>query len=207
MKKTLLTVVAGLALAGMASCSSDGTSAAGGADATKAVVENIMTRASVRQFTDKAIPKDTLEQIVRCGMAAPSAANAQPWAFVVVTDKAVLDSLSAIADRFRLETATAAIIVCGDMSRALEGPGREYWVQDCSAVTENILLATHAYGLGAVWCGVYHGPESEEVAPVSKVLGLPENIIPLDVITMGFPAGKVEPKDKWKPELIHYDKW
>ena len=174
-------------------------------DSTAAVIENIMTRTSIRQFTDQPVSKDTLDLIVKAGMAAPSAVNAQPWAFVVVTEKEVLDSLNAIKPWFNLKTATAAIIVCGDMSKAMEGTGREYWIQDCSAVSENILLAAHAYGLGAVWCGVY--PNSDIVAGVSRILELPENIIPLNVITMGYPAENPEPKDKFKPENIHYQKW
>lgn len=208
MKRLIFGVIAGTLLSSMASCTStESSDSVKNCDATEAVIENIMTRASVRKFTDRKIGTDTLEQIIKCGMAAPSAVNAQPWAFVVVTEREVLDSLNANHPWANLETATAAIIVCGDMERALKGPAQEYWVQDCSAVTENILLAAHAYGLGAVWCGVYHGPESERVEPISRVLGLPETIIPLDIITMGYPAADVAPKDKWKPELIHYQKW
>lgn len=172
---------------------------------TAAVIENIMTRTSIRQFTDQPIAKDTLDVLVKAGMAAPSAMNKQPWAFVVVTEKEVLDSLNAVKPWFNLKTATAAIIVCGDMNKAIEGTGREYWIQDCSAATENILLAAHAYGLGAVWCGVY--PGDEIVAGVTRVLQLPENIIPLDVITLGYPAENPEPKDKFKEENVHYQKW
>lgn len=174
-------------------------------NATEAVIENIMTRTSIRQFTDQPIAKDTLDVILKAGMAAPSAMNAQPWAFVVVTEKEVLDSLNAKHPYANLKTATAAIIVCGNLDKTKEGPGREYWVQDCSAVTENILLAAHAYGLGAVWCGVY--PIEERVKDVSGVLDLPENIIPLNVITMGYPAENPEPKDKFNPDNIHYQKW
>lgn len=174
-------------------------------DPGKVVMENIMTRKSVRQFTNQPVAKDTLDMIVKAGMAAPSAVNAQPWAFVVVTEREVLDSLNAVKPWFNLKTATAAIVVCGDLSKAIEGPGQEYWVQDCSAASENILLAAHALGLGAVWCGVY--PNQENVVGVSRVLQLPENIIPLNVITMGYPAENPEPKDKFKPENIHYQKW
>ena len=173
--------------------------------AANAVIENIMTRTSIRQFTNQPIAKDTLDLIVKAGMAAPSAVNAQPWAFVIVTEKEVLDSLNAIKPWFNLKTATAAVVVCGDMNKAMEGTGREYWIQDCSAASENILLAAHAYGIGAVWCGVY--PNEEIVAGVSRVLTLPENIIPLNVITMGYPAENPEPKDKFKTENIHYQKW
>ncbi|MCH5232607.1 MAG: nitroreductase family protein [Muribaculaceae bacterium] len=177
----------------------------GTSDNTAAVIENIMTRTSIRQFTDQPVAKDTLDLIVKAGMAAPSAVNAQPWAFVIVTEREVLDSLNALKPWFNLKTATAAIIVCGDLNKAMEGPGQEYWIQDCSAASENILLAAHAYGLGAVWCGVY--PGQEMVDGVKNVLGIPENIIPLNVITMGYPAENPEPKDKFKTENIHYQKW
>lgn len=168
-------------------------------------IENIMSRASVRQFTDRAIPRDTLETIVKAGMAAPTAMNKQPWEFVVVTDRAVLDSIEAVHPYSNLKTATAAIIVCGNMEKAIEGDGQSYWIQDCSAATENVLLAAHALGLGAVWCGVY--PMQERVAPLKEVLGLPSYVIPLNVITMGYPAAAPQPKDKWNPESVHFDKW
>lgn len=176
-----------------------------GANATEAVINNIMTRTSIRQFTSQPIQKDTLDVLVKAGMAAPSAMDKRPWAFVVVTEKAVLDSLNAIHPYANLKTATAAIIVCGNKEKFIEGPGAEYWVQDCSAATENILLAAHAYGLGAVWCGVY--PIEERIAPVKQVLGMPENIIPLNIITLGYPDQRPEPKDKWDAGNVHYQRW
>lgn len=173
--------------------------------ATDAVIENIMTRTSIRQFTNQPVAKDTLDLLVKAGMAAPSAMNIQPWAFVVVTEREVLDSLNSIKPWFNLKTATAAIIVCGDLEKYGEKEGKDYWVQDCSAVSENILLAAHAYGLGAVWCGVYPNPDM--VNAVSQCLSLPENVIPLNVITLGYPDENPEPKDKYKSDLIHYQKW
>lgn len=173
--------------------------------ATQAAIENIMSRTSIRQFTNQPIAKDTLDLIVKAGMAAPSAVNAQPWAFVIVTEREVLDSLNTVSTYYNLKTATAAVIVCGDLSKAMEGDGQAYWIQDCSAASENILLAAHAYGIGAVWCGVY--PITDRVESVKKVLDLPENIIPLNVITMGYPAENPQPKDKFKSENIHYQKW
>ncbi|MBD5233670.1 MAG: nitroreductase family protein [Bacteroidales bacterium] len=174
-------------------------------DNTQAVIDNIMTRTSIRQFTDQPIGADTLETILKAGMAAPTAVNKQPWAFVTITERAQLDTLNAYHPYARLATATTAIVVCGDMNLALEGPAQEYWIQDCSAASENILLATHAFGLGAVWCGVY--PDSARVADVSRVLGLPSTIIPLNIITMGHPDVTPEPKDKWMPEKVHSQKW
>ena len=174
-------------------------------DATAAVIENIMTRTSIRQFTNQPVAKDTLDLLVKAGMAAPSAMNAQPWAFIVITEKEVLDSLNAVKPWFNLKTATAAIVVCGKVDKSSDAPEKEYWVQDCSAATENILLAAHAYGLGAVWCGVYPNPDN--VAGVVRVLDIPENIIHLNVVTLGYPAENPEPKDKFKTENIHYQKW
>lgn len=168
-------------------------------------IENIMTRTSVRMFTTQPIDKGIIENIVKAGMAAPSAMNKQPWAFVVVTDREMLDSLNAHHPYANLRTATAAIIVCGDMNKTFEGQGKTYWVQDCSAASENILLAAHAYGLGAVWCGVY--PLDERIKEVSEVLGLPQYIVPLNIISMGYPADSPRPKDKYNPDLIHYQKW
>lgn len=192
---------------GMASCNckeGDSKDCNGNKGSAETVIENIMTRVSVREFTDRQIGKDTLESIVKAGMAAPSAMDKRPWAFMVINEKAVLDSLNAVHPHANLKTATAAIIVCGDMSKTEEGV-RDFWVQDCSAATENILLAAHAYGIGAVWCGVY--PVEERVKDVKAALNLPENIIPLDIVTMGYPAGENQPKDKWNPENVHYNKW
>lgn len=174
-------------------------------DSTQVVLDNIMTRCSIRQFTDRQISKDALENILKAGMAAPSAMDKRPWSFIVVTEREVLDSLNNNHPYANLKTATAAILVCGVMDKAGEGIAKDYWVQDCSAVTENILLAAHAYGLGAVWCGVYPVPERMEA--MAKVLSIPEGIVPLNVITMGYPDQEPNVKDKWNPECIHYQKW
>lgn len=205
MKKIILlsALMAGL---GFVACTGNTEKAAEtAATNSDAVIENIMTRVSVREFTEQPVSKDTLDLLVKAGMAAPSAVNKQPWAFVVVTDREVLDSLNSVKEFFNLKTATAAIVVCGDLDKAMEGEGQQYWVQDCCAATENILLAAHAYGLGAVWCGVY--PIQATVDGVKRVLDLPENIVPLDVITLGYPAENPEPKDKFKEENIHYNRW
>lgn len=174
-------------------------------NSSEAVIENIMTRSSVRDFTGQPVSKDTLDILMKAGMAAPTAVNKQPWAFVAVTDRPILDSLMNVHPYSNLEKGGAAIVVCGDMKKTIEGPLGAYWVQDCSAATENILLAAHAMGLGAVWCGVYPNPD---VMPgVSRVLSLPDYITPLCVITIGYPASTPQPKDKWNPENVHYQKW
>ena len=167
-------------------------------------IETIMTRTSIRSFTDRAVAADTIEILLRAGMAAPTAVNLQPWHFVVVTDRAKLDELGGNGRQSKMwQESPLVIVVCGNLEKALEGPGQAFWVQDCSAATENILLAAHALGLGAVWTGCY--PIEERVAMVSEVLGLPEHIVPLCAIVMGYPNERPEPKDKWKPENVSYN--
>lgn len=209
MKKILMLAGAACICAGaLLSCNSEenGDNESTTTSSTEAVIENIMTRMSVRQFTDQPVAKDTLDLLVKAGMAAPSARDLRPWSFVVVTEKAVLDSLNANHPYANLKTATAAIIVCGDVTPDPERGVNEYWVQDCSAATENILLAAHAYGLGAVWCGVY--PSEERVAPVKQILSIPENWMPLNIITLGWPDDpNAKPKDKWNESKIHYNNW
>lgn len=170
----------------------------------KAIVENIMTRTSIRDYTDQTISADTIETLLRAGMAAPTAVNKQPWHFVVVNKKEKLAELAATNPYAKmLEKAPLAIVVCGDMQKALEGDARPFWVQDCSAATENILLAAHGLGLGAVWTGLY--PNEERVKAVSEVLKLTDSIIPLCNIVIGYPAEQPQPKDKWKPENVSYN--
>ena len=170
------------------------------------MLETIMTRTSIRQYTDQPVEKEKIEAMLRAGMAAPTAVNAQPWHFVVVSDKAKLGELAAANPRAgMLKSAPLAIVVCGDMTKAMEGKGRQFWIQDCSAATENILLAAHAQGLGAVWTALY--PMEERMQPVSEALKLPDTLIPLCTVVIGYPAEQPEPKDKWKPENISYNEY
>ncbi|MGN0218771.1 MAG: nitroreductase family protein [Muribaculaceae bacterium] len=203
--KKLQLLIAGAALLAASSCTTtpSETDALTSTDAARAVIGNIMTRTSVRQYTDRPISADTLETLLKAGMAAPTAVNKQPWAFVVTTGRDALDSLATLQPR--LQTAAAAITVCGDMARAIEGEGRDFWVQDCSAATENILLAAHALGLGAVWTGVY--PIAERVDDVSRALALPDSVVPMCIIAVGYPLADQEPKDKWDPSKVHYQRW
>ena len=173
-------------------------------DSTSIVLNNISTRVSVRRFTNQPVSKEMLETIVRAGMAAPSAHNKQPWEFVIVTERDMLDSLKRYHPYANLETAPAAIVVCGNLNNAVPDY-EDFWIQDCSAASQNILLAAHALGLGAVWCCVL--PDMERVPQVARVLGLPQKVIPLNIITMGYPSSLPQPKDKWKPEKIHYQCW
>ena len=173
---------------------------------TGSPIEVIMTRSSVRSYTDKPVAKESVETLLRAAMAAPSAVNKQPWAFVVVDDRALLSSLAeALPNTKMAAEAQLAIVVCGDMRKTLEGEAALFWVQDCSAATENLLLAAHAQGLGAVWTGIY--PNAARADAVRSILGLPSYIVPLNVIPVGYPASENTPKDKWKPENIHTNGW
>ena len=98
-----------------------------------------------------------------------------------------------------------SVIMCGDIDDTFPGDGRDYWIQDVSASSENLLLAAHALGLGAVWCGIY--PQMERVAKFSQMLDLPDNIIPMACICIGYPKSETTPKNKWNPEKVHYNKW
>lgn len=175
-------------------------------EVTNPAIENIMTRSSVRNYTPQPIGSDTVEMILRAGMAAPTAADKRPWAFVAVTDKSVRDTLSKRLPYAKMAAqAPLLIAVCGNKGRALPGEGADFWVQDCSAATENVLLAAHALGLGAVWTGVYPIPEREQA--VREVLALPDSIVPLSLVCIGHPAAPVAPKDKWNPADIHYNRF
>ena len=172
-----------------------------------AVLDNIMTRTSIRQFTAEPVPQDVVEQLLRAGMAAPTAMNSQPWEFVVLNDR---DTLDRLAGKLRyakmLERAPLAIVVCA-RTTFLDREGREreniFWVDDCAAATENILLAAHALGLGAVWTAA----KDDRGAIVRDALGIPEGYATLNVIAIGYPAENPAPKDKWKPEKIHWNKF
>lgn len=142
--------------------------------------------------------------MLRAAMAAPTAMNKQPWHFVVVDQRNVLDALAGTNPYAKmLKKAPLAIVVCGNTDKMIEGGGRDFWIQDASAATENLLLAAHAMGLGAVWTGAY--PSEERCISISKVLSLSDNLIPLNMIVVGYPAEHPQPKQKFKEENISYN--
>jgi nitroreductase len=162
-----------------------------------------LDRRSIRKYTEKDISKETVEELLRAGMNAPSAGNEQAWAFVVVRDRSVLNRLmEAHPYSGMLKYAKAAIVVCGDLSRE-KHPG--FWSQDCAAVTENILLAATSLGLGSVWLGVY--PLEERTISFSDILSLPDHILPFSLLPLGYPAEKKSPRDNFDASRIHHDRW
>ena len=169
-------------------------------------IKNIMTRVSVREFTGEKISEAQIDTLLRAAMAAPSAINKQPWAFVVVTDEAIIAKLGEALPYSRCSNHPAvAIIPCGDLTKAIPGEMGAFWINDVSAATENLLLAAHAMGLGAVWTGLH--PDMNRARLVQDMLGLPEHIIPLCVVPVGVPAEQPAVKDKYLPENIHYNGW
>ncbi|MBQ8153618.1 MAG: nitroreductase family protein [Prevotella sp.] len=176
-------------------------------DNSELVLENIMTRTSIRAYEkDKPVEQEKVEKMLRAGMAAPTAVNKQPWHFVVLNERSVIDSLAAVnPNKEKMLQSPLIIVVCGDMTKAMEGDARQFWIQDTSAATENILLAAHAMGLGAVWTALY--PNQERVKEAARVLGLPDQIIPLCAVVIGYPAENPEPKDKWQESNVSYNKF
>lgn len=170
------------------------------------VLAVIHQRKSVRSYTGEPVGLPELRELVRAGFAAPTAGNARPWAFVIVTERARLDALAdAMPYGKMLKKAPAAIAVCGVESAFRSGESREMWVQDCSAATENILLAAEGTGLGAVWLGVY--PYKDRSASISSILKLPEGIVPFSLISVGHPAGTEKPKQKYDPSRLFLQQW
>ncbi|WP_419647676.1 nitroreductase family protein [Victivallis vadensis] len=170
------------------------------------VLTVIHRRKSVRTYTGEPVGLPELRELVRAGFAAPTAGNARPWAFVIVTERARLDALAdAMPYGKMLKKAPAAIAVCGVESAFRSGESREMWVQDCSAATENILLAAEGTGLGAVWLGVY--PYKDRSASISSILKLPEGLVPFSLISVGHPTGTEKPKQKYDPSRLFLQQW
>jgi nitroreductase len=168
-------------------------------------LEAILSRRSIRKYTDEDVPDETIERLLTAGMAAPSANNEQPWHFVVVRERAILDEIPKF-HRYSgmLRQSPVAIVVCSDLKRSVD-PTVDYWVQDCSAATENILIAANALGVGACWLGIH--PRKKRVEALSRLLNLPDNIVPFCVIALGRAAESKAPGDNYDAERIHYERW
>ena len=174
---------------------------------SEVVFQNILNRKSVRAYTDRAVSREQLDTLLRAAMAAPTGRDMRPWKFVVIDDKEALAALSEQLPYAKmLPEAAAAIVVCGDLSVTDDkGQPSTNWTFDCSAATENLLLAAEAMGLGAVWTGVY--PYEDRQTAVSQALHLPEHIIPLNLIPIGYPKGDPQPKDKYNADNVHFNGW
>lgn len=164
---------------------------------------SIFERRSIRKYTDQVVTDDMVTQLLQAAMYAPSAGNQQSWEFIVVKSKETLLKITEIHPYSQmLKEVSVAIVVCGNLQKE---KFKDYWVQDCSAATQNILLAAHAVGLGTVWLGVY--PVADRVNGVKEILNLPEDIMPLSIIPIGFPAEKKVVNDRFNEAYIHHEKW
>ncbi len=166
-------------------------------------IEAILSRRSIRWYTPDPVPEGLVRAVLEAAMASPSARNRQPWAFVVVDDRAILNAVPEFHPHAgMLRHAPLAIVVCADTTRQpLEG----YWLQDCAAATQNILLAAHALGLGACWVGVQPRPERE--AGLKRLLDLPEWVRPVALVALGYPAETRERTDRFDLSRIHRNRW
>lgn len=167
-------------------------------------METLFSRRSIRKFTAEQISEQTIQEILEAAMSAPSAGNQQPWHFVVIDDRILLDQIPSMHPHSLMcKEASIAILVCGDLSLEKHVG---YWVQDCAAATENLLLSIHALGLGGVWLGIY--PREERVVGFRKLLSIPEQVIPFALIPIGHPAEQKPPRpDRYNQSRIHKNTW
>jgi nitroreductase len=164
-------------------------------------MEAILSRRSIRKYVKKPVPEALVNELLDAAMSAPSGHHQRPWHFVVVTDHGVLDEVPRYHNWSKmLPEAALGILVCGDVANS-----DEFWVQDCSAATQNLLLAAHARGLGAVWLGIY--PKPDLTPKTAKLFGLPENIVPLSLVSIGYPGEEKPRESHYDPARIHYNHW
>lgn len=165
-------------------------------------VETILSRRSIRRYTSQKVSDQVIRELLQAAMSAPSASNEQPWHFIVLHDPKILREIPKFHPYSgMLREAPIALLVCVDLDMGTEG----FLVQDGSAATENILIAAHAKGLGAVWLGVY--PLRERITGMRKLLNIPERILPLSLVSIGFPAEKIPKEDRFQPSRVHINRW
>ena len=166
-------------------------------------IEAVLTRRSVRKYLNKKISDELIHELIIAGISAPSAENKQPWQFMIIDDHKLIDKIPDFHPNAKmLFESKKAILVCGDLDLE-ENIG--YLIQDCSAATENILIAARAKGLGSCWLGIY--PRDERISGLRKMLRIPDHIIPFSLISLGYPAVAQSRVDRYKSSIIHRNKW
>lgn len=203
----VLTVALLATMARLLTVTHNQTEASSSGTTAQVVMTNILQRKSVRSYTNAPVSREQIDTLLRAAMAAPTGKDMRPWKFVVVNDPEAMKSLAAELPKAKmLQEAPIAIAVCGDLSVTdKDGKSSTNWTFDCSAATENLLLAAEAMGLGAVWTGVY--PYDERLEAVKRALNLPDHIIPLALVPIGHPKGDPQPKDKYDAANIHFNQW
>ena len=168
-------------------------------------IDNLFARRSIRSYTDRDVTKDQIRTLLEAAMAAPSAGNRKPWHFVVVRDAETRQQIAASHPHAKMVTqAPVCIVPCGQPSLSFaDRPG--FWIQDLSAATENLLIAAAGVGLGTVWCGVH--PVAERVEEARRILGIPEDVVPLCYIAVGYPGEEKEPRTQYDEERVHWERW
>lgn len=166
-------------------------------------MEAILTRRSVRKYDKKPLSDQTIKELLKAAMSAPSADDEQPWHFIIIDEPQILSKIPTFHNNAQmLKDATIAILVCGDLKLDKH---KGMWVQDCSAATENILIAVRAKGLGAVWLGIF--PREARIKGMRQLLIIPNNVMPFSLISIGYPAEKQGRVNRYNPSRIHHNKW
>jgi len=169
-------------------------------------LQTIFARKSVRKFKAGEVERYKIDMAVRAAMAAPTARDKRPWEFIIIDDRKILDELAEKLPYAKMaKEAQYGVVVAGDLDKQCGGKDSDYWIMDCSAAIENLLLTVEFFKLGAVWTAVY--PNADRVKPVREALKLPKNIVPLAFIPIGIPDGEHAPKNKYDEEKIHNNKW
>ncbi|MBQ7850690.1 MAG: nitroreductase family protein [Clostridia bacterium] len=170
-------------------------------------IEALLTRISVRQYSDKSISAEDLHTILEAGMSGPTAVNARPWSFIVVRDKAMLNRMADGNGRAAepLRGADAGVLICGDLSRAFAS-APDYWVVDGAIAAQNMILAAHALGIGSVWLGTW--PQENKIQAQKKLFQLPDSIVPHSIIAFGYPKEESsKQKLLYEEDRVHFEKW
>ena len=170
-------------------------------------IEAILTRTSIRKFTDQPVSDETIHTILRAGMSGPSCVNARDWSFIVVKDRNTLNKMADANGRPAepLRGADFGVLVCGDLERAFPR-AQEYWVVDGSIAAQNMILAAKALGVGSVWLGTW--PQMNRVEALRALFNLPETQVPHSVIAFGYPAEQPAPRaPEWEEDRVHFEKW
>ncbi len=164
----------------------------------------IMNRRSIRKYTSQPVTDEQIRSLLEAAMSAPSAGNEQPWHFIVIRDRELLDEITTVhTHASMLKQASVAVLVCADPR--LNKFDVDYWIQDCAAATENLLVAVQDMGLGAVWLGVY--PREERVAGLRRIFNIPEEVIPFALVPVGYPAEQKGPEDRYREDRVHQNRW
>lgn len=162
----------------------------------------ILQRRSVRKYSEKEIPRQFLDDLLRAAMYAPSAMNNQAWQFIVIDSREKLDEIFQVIPQEMLKSTKAAILICGDLNFE---KNIDYIQQNCSAATQNLMLAAHGLGLGSCWIGVY--PVKETISGMQKIFNLPSYVLPISLVSLGYPAESPVAEDRYKNEKVHFNKW